>query len=72
MRRLLTVLFIVVGAALMIASYFYFAAPWGFPPSSVDYSNPVVPFAPGLFILGFLVLFLSAVVYEIVPERSEG
>ncbi len=72
MRRLLTALLIVVGAALMIVSYFYFAAPWGFPPSNVDHSNPIVPFAPGLFILGFLVLFLSAVVYEVLPERSEG
>lgn len=72
MRRFLAVLFIFVGAAIMIASYFYFAAPWGFPPSSVDHSNPIVPFAPGLFIIGFLVLFLSAVVYEILPERSEG
>ncbi len=72
MRRLLTALFIVVGAAIMITSYFFFAAPWGFPPNSVEHSNPIVPFAPGLFIIGFLVLFLSAVVYEILPERSEG
>lgn len=72
MRRGLAYGMIVAGLVLMIVSYFYLAAPWGFPPSGEEYSNPKVPFAPALFVLGFLVVFLSAVVYEVLPERRVG
>ncbi len=72
MRRALAYLMIVAGLALMVVSYIYLAAPWGFPPSEERFSNPAVPFAPGIFVLGFLVVFLAAVVYELLPDRRPG
>jgi uncharacterized membrane protein YedE/YeeE len=68
----LTFAMVAVGIGLMAVSYLFLAAPWGFPPSSVEYSDPRVPFAPTLFILGVVVLFLAAVAYELVPERGHG
>jgi hypothetical protein len=65
-------LMIVVGFVLMIASFFFLTAPWGFPPSSEVFSNPRIPFAPGLFIIGAILLFLAAAVYEVWPERTYG
>lgn len=35
-------------------------------------SNPHVPFAPGLFLLGVVLIYLSAVVYELAPARRRG
>ncbi|MFQ5907383.1 MAG: hypothetical protein ACE5JE_00945 [Thermoplasmata archaeon] len=67
MRRLITAALLVIGAVLMVSSYFVLAAPWGFPPTSAAFSDPAVPFAAGFFIIGFLLLFLSAVVYEVAP-----
>ncbi len=69
MRKMIAYLMIAAGFALMIAAYFFLAAPWGFPPSDVEFSDPRLPFAPGMFIIGFLVVFLAAVVYEILPEK---
>lgn len=63
---------VTAGAVLMVTSYFLFAAPWGFPPSSEEFSNPRVPFAPGLFVIGVTLVFLAAVVYEILPDRGMG
>lgn len=63
---------IAVGVVLMILSYFFLTAPWGFPPSSEAFSNPRVPFAPGLFIIGAILVFLAAVVYEVLPVRRHG
>ncbi len=70
MRRLLTVGMIVGGLVLMILSYFFLAAPWG--AETVANSNPRVPFAPGLFVLGVMLVFGSAVVYELLPDRGES
>ncbi len=67
MRRFLAGAMVVGGLIIMAGSYLYLAAPWGFPPSAEFFSNPVVPFAPGIFVIGVLILFLSAVVYELVP-----
>jgi hypothetical protein len=61
-----------LGLILMAVSFFYLAAPWGFPPSSVEYSDPRVPFAPTIFIVGVFLVFLAAVVYELIPERADG
>lgn len=68
-RTLLTILLVVVGFALQAVSYFLLAAPLG-RPASPDFSNPRLPFAPGLFILGVMMVFLAAVVYELLPERD--
>jgi len=70
MRTTLTLLLIVVGFGLQVVSYFFLAAPWGIP-SSPAYSNPRVPFAPTIFILGVMLVFLAAVVYELLPERGQ-
>lgn len=69
MRKTLAILLVVVGFIIMVVSYFFLAAQWGFPPSSVEYSDPKVSFAATFFILGAVVLFLAAVVYEILPEK---
>ncbi len=68
MRTVWTVLLIVVGFLLQIVSYFFLAAPLG-TPTSPAHSEPRLPFAPTLFILGVVLVFLAAVVYELLPER---
>ena len=67
MRKQMFVLTLVVGLALILAGFFL-AAPIGLP-SSPAYSNPRMPFAPVLFTLGVMTLFLSVVVYELFPDR---
>ena len=68
MRRrtlfLLTLLAGLVLAALGVA----LSAPIG-PPESPVYSDPRVEFAPLMFVLGITLMFASAVVYEIVPDK---
>ncbi|MEM4326387.1 MAG: NrfD/PsrC family molybdoenzyme membrane anchor subunit [Candidatus Pacearchaeota archaeon] len=34
------------------------------------YLDPIIPIAPFIFIIGIIVSFLSAVVYEIIPEKQ--
>ncbi len=72
MRGVLTILMVVGGFALQAVSYFFLAAPWGLPPTSPVFSNPRLPFAPALFILGVMMMFLAAVVYELLPDRVRG
>ncbi|HLF41171.1 MAG TPA: hypothetical protein VI854_06820 [Acidimicrobiia bacterium] len=69
MRRRLTWLSILGGMALMIVSYFFLAAPWG--AGAAEDSNPRFSFAPALFVVGVVLLFGSAVVYELLPDRRE-
>ena len=69
MRRTITWLMIVGGLALMAVSYFFWAAPWG--TTATRYSNPRLQFAPALFVLGVMLVFLSAVVYEVWPDRRK-
>jgi ABC-type antimicrobial peptide transport system permease subunit len=68
MRAFLTILMIVLGFALQGVSYFFLAAPLGIP-TSPAFSEPRVPFAPLIFILGVMLVFLAAVVYELIPSR---
>ncbi len=68
MRRTITLLMILGGIALMAVSYFFLAAPWG--SSAAKYSNPRMQFAPLLFVLGVMSVFVSAVVYEVMPDRD--
>lgn len=67
MRRTLTWSLVAAGVAVMAVSYFLLAAPWG--AASPDDSEPRMPFAAGLFVLGVVVAFLGAVVYEVLPGR---
>lgn len=68
MRRALVILMVLGGFVLQAVSYFLLAAPLGAPASPV-FSNPRLLFAPGLFIFGVMIVFLAAVVYEILPEK---
>ncbi len=72
MRRTWTLTLIVSGLALMAISYFGLAAPWG--ADSVANSNPRMPFAPLVFVVGVMLLFGSAIVYELYGRapRSGG
>lgn len=67
MRRFLTASMIATGIALMVVAYLGFAAPWG--ADGITNSDPRVPFAPVLFIVGVMLTFGSALVYEMFPER---
>jgi uncharacterized membrane protein len=68
MRVFLTVLMIVLGFVLQAVSYFYLAAPLGIP-TGPAFSEPRVPFAPLIFIVGVMLVFLAAVVYELIPDK---
>lgn len=69
MRRRLTVGMVVVGLALMVLGYFVLSAPWG--SSNVDHSNPQMDFSGLIFILGVLLAFSAAIVYEVLPARDD-
>jgi len=69
MRKALTVGMIIAGVALMVLSYMSLAAPWG--NSRVANSNPRLQFAPALFVLGVVLAFGSALVYEMLPDRDD-
>ena len=71
MRTTLAILMVIGGFALQAVSYFILAAPLG-TPTSPFYSNPRVPFAPTLFIVGVMLVFIAAIVYELLPERDSG
>lgn len=70
MRTLWTILLVIAGFALQGVSYFFLAAPLGVPTSEA-FSNPRVPFAPALFVLGVMLVFIAAVVYELLPDRRD-
>jgi len=59
---------VTAGFALQVVSYFYMAAPLGDPTSEV-FSNPGVPNDPLFSILGVMLVFLAAVVYELLPDK---
>ena len=69
MRVFLALLMIVLGFTLQAVSYFYLSAPLGIPSSPV-YSDPRLPFAPLIFIIGVMLVFLAAVVYELMPDKQ--
>lgn len=69
-RGVVSLVLLAFGFVLMLVSYFGLAAPWGFPPDAVRYSNPRLEFAPALFVLGVILAFFSAVVYELWPEQD--
>lgn len=73
MRAAIVIVLVIGGFALQAVSYFLLAAPLG-TPTSPAFSDPRVPFAPGIFIIGVMLVFLAAVVYELLPERrpAEG
>jgi len=70
MRNVLVGLMVVIGFGIQVASYLLWSAPIGLPVSEV-YSNPRVPYAPLLFIIGIVLVFSSAVVYELLPDKKQ-
>lgn len=68
-RRIWFWLVLSVGVALMVVSYFWLTAPWG--ATSEANSQPRMQFSPALFVLGVMLAFGSAVVYELLPDESE-
>lgn len=70
MRRAITTFMVAAGFGLQFVSYVFLAAPIG-KPTDPSLSNPRVPFAPALFILGVMMVFSAAIVYEVLPEREK-
>jgi drug/metabolite transporter (DMT)-like permease len=68
-RRAITLAFLVVGVALAVVSYFFLSAPLG--NDSVENSNPRMQFAPALLVIGVILAFGSAVVYELLPDGTD-
>ncbi|MDR7480887.1 MAG: hypothetical protein QN183_12815 [Armatimonadota bacterium] len=71
MRGTMAVGIVAAGFLVQAVSYFVLAAPLG-KPTSPAFSDPRVPFAPALFIAGVVLVFLAAVVYELLPDRQDG
>ena len=61
---------ILIGFALQALSYLVLAAPIG-RPVDVSYSEPRMPFAALVFIVGVGLVFASAIVYELLPDRRK-
>ncbi len=70
MRRIIVFTWLATGFFLQAAVYFRIAARIGIPQSPA-YSNPRIPFAPVLFIVGVVMVFLAAVIYELLPDRDD-
>ncbi len=71
MRAVLALFILAMGVALGLVSYFFLAARLGIP-THEGFSNPRVPFAPTLFIAGVMLVFVSAMVFELFPGRRRG
>jgi hypothetical protein len=73
-RKAITLTILGLGIALATVSYVFLCAPFG--ADSVENSDPRMQFAPALVVLGVILAFGSAVVYELLPDRyddgSEG
>lgn len=69
MRLFWTFALVIGGVALQLVSYFYWAAPLGVP-TSPAYSNPVVTFAALIFVVGVMMVFTAALVYELIPGEE--
>jgi len=69
MRGFLTVLTVLVGLLLAIVSYLFMASPLGIA-TDESFSSPRVPFAATVFVIGVALVFVSAVVYEVLPDSD--
>lgn len=67
MRKAVFVLTLLAGLAMIVAGVLL-APPVG-PTTSPVISNPRMPFAPGLFTIGVITAFFSAVIYELYPSK---
>ncbi len=71
MRWVVTLTMLVAGFALQAVSYFLLGARLGIP-TSPAFSNPRMHFAALAFITGVVLVFVAAIVYELLPDREEG
>lgn len=71
MRIVLTLLALATGVVLGLVSYFLLSAPLG-TPTHEGFSNPRMPFAATLFVVSIALVFLSPVLYEILPSKPAG
>ncbi len=69
MRKACASCMLAIGAVLVVVSFFFLATPWGFPPTGVEHSDPRLPFAPLLFIIGGVLMWLAAVAFEVLPGK---
>ena len=69
MRITLSLFVLVTGVVLGLVSYFVLAAPLG-TPTHEGFSNPTMPFAATLFVVSVSLVFLSPLIYELLPESS--
>jgi hypothetical protein len=67
-RRFLVWSMILLGFGLQALAYLVLAAPLG-TPRDVSYSEPRMPFAALVFIIGVGMVFSAAIVYEVLPDR---
>jgi hypothetical protein len=70
-RRLVVLAMILVGFGLQGVAYLVLAAPLG-RPTDVSFSEPRMPYAALLFIVGVGIVFSAAIVYELPPDRRPG
>ena len=64
-RRLVaTLVTLSVGACVAVGG-FAISNRWG----TLPYQDPVIPFSPVLFIVGLMMIFGSAAIYEVLPSR---
>lgn len=63
----LFLLVLVIGVGMAVAG-FLLSAPIG-PTENPTYSDPRMPFAPLVFVLGVILSFCSAIVYEVARDR---
>ncbi len=68
MRTALTLITALAGAVLVVTGLSH-AWPKDAWDSNVLMGNPGMPFASGLFLIGIMLLFASAVVYNIVKTK---
>lgn len=71
-RTVIALIMVAAGFTLQFVSYFALASgqPLG-TPTAEGASNPRVPYAPLIFIVGVMLVFMAAVVYELLPERKQ-
>ena len=69
-RGVVTIIMILVGVGLMVWSYLFAAAP--FCADELRCSSPRVEWSPGLFVLGVVIAFSSAIYYEVAKDRPTG
>ncbi len=70
MRRRVTLLMVFVGFLFQFLAYLFMTSPIG-PVTGPEVSNPRLEFSPVIFIFGVMLVFVAAIVYEVMPEMSD-